>query len=530
MSYEYWLPGDNNSVVNNITETNSVIIIGANGSGKSKLGAWIEKQDEQRVHRISAQRKLNFSNHVPLKSYQHASNMVLYGTNEETQVGHKNIKWDWNRQLTTKLVDDFDDALAAIIAKKNLQNDEFVDLFNKRESHDRHNLNKLHTVIDELLEIWDDVFPHRGITIKDAMVKAHKKPTIQEYSGVEMSDGERVALYLIAQCLSIPENKIVIIDEPELHLHPSIMNRVWLNIERRRMDCLFIYITHDMEFASIHSSSDKIWLKDYDGQNWNYSHLTRDEHNEGLSFEILGNRKDIIFVEGEISSYDAKLYTKIYSNYYVVPCGSCTQVIQKTKAYNNSEQLHHLNVYGIIDRDYRTENELLNLKSDGIYTIDVAEVENLFITEEVLQIIDEHLGFANNDSRVGKVKTYIINDRYKEEIANQINNSIISELKHKLSTATIDASLQSMETIISNQDFEQLNIAQNILFNKAMETNDYNLVLKLFNRKELGKSIGHHFGLQNKDYYDFVLRLFDSDKYEEICEALKKYLPNEIQI
>ena len=33
-------------------------VIGANGAGKSHLGAWIEQQDLPNVHRIGAQRKL----------------------------------------------------------------------------------------------------------------------------------------------------------------------------------------------------------------------------------------------------------------------------------------------------------------------------------------------------------------------------------------------------------------------------------------------------------------------------------------
>lgn len=74
----------------------------------------------------------------------------------------------------------------------------------------------------------------------------------ENYKGIEMSDGERVALYLIAQCLAVPSNKTIIIDEPEVHLHRSIMNRLWKAIERVREDCFFIYITHDTHFAASH--------------------------------------------------------------------------------------------------------------------------------------------------------------------------------------------------------------------------------------------------------------------------------------
>ena len=51
--------------------------IGANGSGKSKLGAWIEENDMENVHRIGAQRNLNFNEYIPLKSYEQAKNSVL---------------------------------------------------------------------------------------------------------------------------------------------------------------------------------------------------------------------------------------------------------------------------------------------------------------------------------------------------------------------------------------------------------------------------------------------------------------------
>lgn len=42
------------------TDKRVIIFIGANGAGKSKLGAEIEKQDKMNIHRIGGQRSLNF--------------------------------------------------------------------------------------------------------------------------------------------------------------------------------------------------------------------------------------------------------------------------------------------------------------------------------------------------------------------------------------------------------------------------------------------------------------------------------------
>ena len=69
MAFTYWLPDEQGQKQKYKTNNNSVIIIGANGSGKSHLGAWIEQQDLENVHRIGAQRNLNFNEDIALKSY-----------------------------------------------------------------------------------------------------------------------------------------------------------------------------------------------------------------------------------------------------------------------------------------------------------------------------------------------------------------------------------------------------------------------------------------------------------------------------
>lgn len=68
MGFVYWLPDEQGTKYEHMTNSNSVVIIGANGAGKSKLGAWIERQSLENVHRIAAQRNLNFNENIDLKS------------------------------------------------------------------------------------------------------------------------------------------------------------------------------------------------------------------------------------------------------------------------------------------------------------------------------------------------------------------------------------------------------------------------------------------------------------------------------
>ena len=84
MAFTYYLPDENGQKVECGTDFNSLIIIGANGSGKSKLGAWIEQQNMEKVHRIGAQRNLNFQENLPLKSYSQAEDLVFYGSNDKS--------------------------------------------------------------------------------------------------------------------------------------------------------------------------------------------------------------------------------------------------------------------------------------------------------------------------------------------------------------------------------------------------------------------------------------------------------------
>lgn len=198
MAFKYWLPNTTGEKEEFETNARSLIIIGANGSGKSKLGAWIEQQDYDQVHRIGAQRNLNFKE----------NNSDLPSAPE--------------------------------------------------------------TVVDKLKAIWAEVLPERELIVEDSKFYAlfEKDGNKIKYSANQMSDGERAVLYLAAQVLCAPKNKTLIIDEPEVHLHRSIMNRLWILLEKYRTDCLFIFVTHDTQFAALHSNAEKIWIKEYDGNNW----------------------------------------------------------------------------------------------------------------------------------------------------------------------------------------------------------------------------------------------------------------------
>ena len=537
MSFTYHLPADDTQTSTYSTDVNSIVIIGANGSGKSRLGAWIEKNDFQHTHRIGAQRSLLFGNYIQQKSYEESAHKLTVGS--DSPRNDHNQRWTWDGEkynYTSSLLNDYEDVLSAIWAKKVKQESDYVQQCKECDSLGHAHSKVPEMVTDVLYRIWSSVFPHRSIRLDDGKVIAFFKDgnnTI-EYKGREMSDGERVALYLICQALCVPDSKTIIIDEPELHLHRSIMNRLWSAVERERPDCLFIYITHDTEFAANHVQSDKIWVKSYDGKKWDYSLIEDSQLPSQLLFDIMGNRRKVLFVEGTSNSFDTLLYTQIFSNYYVVACGSCSKVIEQTKAMRTNSQLHHLECFGLIDRDYRSDNEISALAANGIYTLSVAEVENLFIVEELLDVVNQLQAFPDR-SAVDNVKNFIIETRFKNNLQKQILSASIAELKYQLSILDVSGSddttvKNAISNFFGNLDFSQIKAPIEEKFKSAYQSHDYKQILMLFNCKALKDSIGQYFQLNNRSYCSYIIRQLNGPQSESIKQALLPYLLREIPI
>jgi ABC-type dipeptide/oligopeptide/nickel transport system ATPase subunit len=535
--FKYYLPDNNGKPIEYESETNSIVIIGANGSGKSRLGAWMENNTDILMHRIGAQRSLQFGEFIKLKSFEQATNILFYGQ-ENTK--EKGPRFDWDgkkRNPVNTLHKDYENVLALIYAKFNNQIRRFYDECKEKDQNDQIHDQTPDTVINQFERIWNNIFPHRAISFDDSKVNVIFQSIIKndeiKYNGMEMSDGEKTVLYLIAQCLAIEENMTIIIDEPGLHLHKSIMNKLWSAVERERPDCLFIYITHDTRFAANHSLSDKIWVKSYDGSNWEFKKIEGSELPEELLLDILGNRKNVLFVEGERGNLDHSLYSSIYKDYYVVPCGSCSNVIRQTKAMKAHQQLHHLKCFGIIDRDYRSDHEIEKYKKEGIYTLEVAEVENLFIVEELLEYVSKIQDFNSHDE-IEKTKTYVTRTRFHNQVSSQISEAIVSELKFKLSTLEISKKGVELEKGLSNVkdaiNFESIKNKITKKFTAIKDDGSYKKVLEVFNCKSLAKSIGKFFGLDNKDYCGNIIRKINGRDRQEIIDALKPYLPEEISI
>lgn len=226
------------------------------------------------------------------------------------------------------------------------------------------------TKLEKIKKIWEKVITHRRLQISAGKIEVESVDgNSDKYNGNAMSDGERAIFHYIAEVVSAKDNSLIIIDEPENHLHNSILERLWNEIEAERQDCVYLYITHNLDFARTRNNTQIVWIKNMlDKQKWDYELLDSNDFSDDLLLEILGNRHGVLFVEGTPDkSIDRKLYSRLFPKYNIIPLEGCASVIQATKAYNKLPMLHYKTIKGIVDRDRRTEGEINSLLQDKIY-------------------------------------------------------------------------------------------------------------------------------------------------------------------
>ena len=487
------LPQKLNSTMEVTVDSKSIVVIGANGTGKTRFGSAIETQYNNNTHRISAQKSLSMPEQVSPTSKELAEKNFLYGyegpgpANPQYKRGSR-----WGGKPNTFLLDDYQKLMVLLHTEEYEESIKFKDGYRPGQTDA-----KPITKLDRIQIIWEEVLPHRKIIKKAGRIDTYPTGSPDKaYNASEMSDGERVIFYLIGEVVSALEDSILVIDEPELHLHKSITKTLWDRIEQERTDCTFIYLTHDIDFAVSRQNAIKIWVKGYDGTSWDYEILGDNfELPELLYFEILGSRKPILFVEGDVSSIDYRLFQLVFSEHTITPVGSCTKVIEATKSFGEQKSFHHIDSFGLIDRDRRTDEEIDFINNHNIWVSEVAEVENFLLLEDIIKVVATNM-MKNPEEVFNTVKNNVINF-FKEQLDYQAVQHTIARIEIIFKNATnyndvkeFEDLEKSLNNFWETQDFHMVYSETKSSFEKLVEANDYDGIIKVFNNKGLLSNSG----------------------------------------
>lgn len=518
-------------------EFNQLVVIGANGAGKTRFGSDIEQRYNQKVHRISAQKSLAMPNSVGTKSFDEAESEFLYGSWDPDNIDWvKKIGWKsgrWGNNLNTSLLNDYEKLMVL------LHTDEYEQLLNSKINSDT----KTKTKFDTIKRIWEQILPHRKLKIKAGTIETY--PLGKEasaYNASEMSDGERVIFYLIGEVICVPENSIIIIDEPEMHIHSSLIKPFFDSLEAERPDCAFIYLTHNIDFAFSRQNAKKVWAKSFEGNIWDYEIL--DENipiPEQLYLDILGSRNPIIFIEGNTSSIDYELYEQVYDDKTLKPVGSCGKVIQIVKTFREQQSFHHIESFGIIDRDRRQKADIVSLNKKGVWVLDVAEAENLLLLEPVVKSVAEHMGKNPNDvfNKVSQNLIEFFSDRLDDQILLHYKEALRREFLtlSNFKANQVENAIKEIDEDFAKIDKQDIHDEIDARFRSIITNQDYHSILKVFNMKEAlipNSKVCHLTGINNKvEYKNIILTLLKksgskSDEIRRRSDRIRQCIDSEI--
>ena len=534
------IPRKDNSDLELTLETGkTTIIIGANGSGKTRLAVHLEEQLGEKAHRIAAHRALSLNPNIEKISEAKAKQGLFYGNPEWAKDISQRKSARWNNKSSTYLLNDFDRLLQYLFAQ---QNNLAVENHQKRKRGEEITNSK--TKLDILQEVWERLLPTKKlrITADDIRVSSTSIESA-DYSASEMSDGERAVFYILGQVLSANEGSILIFDEPELHIHKSIISNLWDEIEKLRPDCSFLMITHDIEFAATRVAKKYVIRNYYSDPAWDVSEIPDSELDEQTITLILGSRKPILFVEGEKTSLDMETYRLCYPEWTVIPKGSCKDVIQAVSSLRKlNEDMPILNIKcaGIIDRDTRDSSQIEELEGQGINVLPCSEIENIFSLSSIAHKVLEIEGFTGDElinkkeqfkvELLGHIKNELSDDKLEKFVVKRIHRRIDNYLKNidlsntQNSNEMKDKLISEVSALTDSKINEWISEMKNEI-QKCIDNQDIDELLCIYENKGLlAKTASILAGTSKSNFKDWLMRQMRSTN-NSLLQVIKSILP-----
>ena len=509
-----------------------IVIVGPNGSGKSRRAR--ELASDVNIEVINALRNTKISQQLQAMALQQAKQNYL-------------SQRDQARSQPYELANDFDYMLTALVSEAG---EIAIEYLRQARAGEVLTLPKP-TTLEQIQELWSKFFPGRELRFSEYLpivlntVLSEGVP--KQYSAWQMSDGEKAGLYLAGRALGSEHRAVLLVDEPETHFHSLLAIDFWNAIEAARPDLRIIYSTHDMMFATSRRDSSYLLASPKDGLRL----VTLDAAPE-IAALLLGTAslsfyaKRVIFCEGQESSLDKRLYTAWFNNETTIvrPVGSCDSVLQCVSALKTSNLISNLEVIGIVDRDFNSDELLTSLTAEAV-PLKVHEVETLFALPDVVSAVAKHHGqsldkVAYEQSLVAsysdKDRHKVILERWKRRVEarlvgvtasvsakNESLDSIAAEIPHIFDHQSWD--FQPQQLLKDEKDRVESALRSSSAFDLAE-------VLGLMPGKQLLPVASQRVGFNVLKYTDLIINALRgenprlADLGQEIRGALEPYLPS----
>lgn len=377
--------------------------VGGNGTGKSSLvnKLYRESSDNNSVY-VVAHRKNTFNKDVVDFSHADYENAIMrvLGDSKSEESRYRTY---WEDERTT----------LPIVRLKNKSTSHAVKSMQYLKAGGKLEELVLHNEID----IVNNIFKNSGFNLEfiideesKLMVNNFSYKPAKKYSLSRMSDGEKSALIICCEILCANGGALIVLDEPERHLHKRIVSLLLSNLIETRRDCAFVISTHELTLPSFFRDSTVVSVNSCIYENdmptqWSATVINRyDETLNGLAeqikADILGARNNMLFVEGTQSSLDAELYGALFDNVSVISKEKCDLVEQAVKGLRNNAAAHWVNAIGIIDNDNKLPSQIENLNSNFVFSLSVHSIESIYYHPKMIKWVLNSVKDTNLTSTV----------------------------------------------------------------------------------------------------------------------------------
>lgn len=380
---------DGRSIVVEVLPAVVVFLVGQNGSGKSALMHHLKSGLGESAVYLPGSRP----------SYFDADSLSLTPASRR-QLSVNLRSWDSSPEVRWKAISGTARNEKAIHDLQNVELRYNIDATNDIKLHGTDSLAikrlmSKSSPLDKVNELLQQANLPVRLVINDGELRALRGSAI--YSFAKMSDGERTSLIFAAEVMSAPPGAVFVVDEPELHLHRSIIIPLLKSLIEMRKDCAFIVSTHELALPGEVSNASALlvrgceWSGDY-VSSWDLDIVSNLANlPDSLRVDVLGARKKILFIEGVGvgRSLDHPLYSLLFPNISVVDKESCKEVHRAVVGIRSVEAHVHAQAFGMVDQDGMDGARVDELKSHGVYPLPMFAVESFYYSRDVLFAIAE---------------------------------------------------------------------------------------------------------------------------------------------
>jgi ABC-type lipoprotein export system ATPase subunit len=524
-----------NSLDISISVGETLFVLGANGTGKSNLMQRFYSNDPGNARTISAHRQTWFeSNGITLSS-------------EERRRTETNIR-NWDVQSASRWRDSYSSqrpniALYDLVDAENVRSRSIAGAVDADDIDLAKTLSKQDApikVINELLRLSN--IPIQISVQENDLVLAIKSGGTP-YSIAQLSDGERNALLVAADVLTVKPGTLVLIDEPERHLHRSIISPLLTLLFEKRRDCAFVVSTHEVMLPLDNPSARTLLLREciYSGDDvsaWEADLVGPNaEIHDEIRRDILGGRRKLLFVEGTEQSLDKPLYSLVFPNVSIIPKSSCRDVENAVVGIRGASDLHWLHAFGIVDNDRRTQGEIDALKAKGVYALSVFSVESIYYHPEVQRrVAERHVTVTGEDAsiRLASAKSAAISavTPHIQRLTDRTVEKTIREMI--LSQLPGQPEIAAGAPINFSIDLPAIVAAERVRLQDSVNNGTLSEIIERYPVRETSAltDIARNLGFQNREQYEGTVRklLMDDPETLRVVKSFFGTLPNDIDM